>query len=78
MQGCLVLDYKMPRLNGLQLLTRLGARRLDLPAILITSNPSAATRERAAEAGVAIIEKPLLGNTLSVAICEAIERDPRC
>jgi hypothetical protein len=49
-----------------------------LPAILITSNPSAATRERAAEAGVAIIEKPLLGNTLSVAICEAIERDPRC
>jgi two-component system response regulator FixJ len=72
--GCLVLDFNMPGLNGLDLLDRLRARGHDLPAILITSNPTAATRERAAAAGVVIIEKPLLGNTLSDAIREALQR----
>jgi two-component system, LuxR family, response regulator FixJ len=74
--GCMVIDLNMPGLNGLQLLDRLRARGYDLPAILITSNPSQTTRERAAQAGVVIIEKPLLGNTLSDAIREVLERDP--
>jgi two-component system, LuxR family, response regulator FixJ len=74
--GCLVLDYKMPGLNGLQLLDRIRAKGHDVPAILITSNPSPSTREGAARAGVVIIEKPLLGNTLSDAIRKALEHDP--
>src|SRR5262249_16519545 len=72
-QGCLVLDFNMPGPNGLQLLERLRQLGYDLPAILITSNPSFATRERASLAGVVIIEKPLLGNTLSDAIREALQ-----
>ena len=76
-KGCLVLDYNMPGLNGLQLLDRMRARGHDLLAILITSNPSPITRQRAALAGVVIIEKPLLGNTLSDAIRESLENDPR-
>jgi hypothetical protein len=35
-----------------------------VPAILITSHPTATVSERAARAGVPIVEKPLLGNTL--------------
>jgi FixJ family two-component response regulator len=72
-EGCLVLDYKMPGLNGLQLFDRLRARGHKLPAVLITSNPSASIRDSAARAGVAIIEKPLLGNMLSDAIREALQ-----
>ena len=62
--GCLVIDYHLPEMNGLEVLDRLRARRVAAPAILITSHPSAAVRQRAAEAGVRIVEKPLLGNAL--------------
>jgi len=62
--GCLVIDQNMPGMNGLDLLAQLRAREVAAPAILITSYPSAALRERAAKAGVAIVEKPFLGTTL--------------
>jgi FixJ family two-component response regulator len=75
-EGCLVLDYNMPGMDGLSLLDRLRADGHDIPAILITSNPSPSTRRRAAAAAVMIIEKPLLGNTLSDAIRRALERPP--
>jgi FixJ family two-component response regulator len=62
--GCLVIDYYLPEMNGLEMLNRLRDRRVAAPAILITSHPSASVRQRAAEAGVTIVEKPLLGNAL--------------
>jgi FixJ family two-component response regulator len=62
--GCLVIDYHLPEMNGLEMLNRLRARRVTAPAILITSHPSAFVRQRAAEAGVPIVEKPLLGDAL--------------
>jgi FixJ family two-component response regulator len=74
-RGCLVLDYNMPGVNGLQLLDRLRARGHDLPAILITSNPSPSTRDGAAPAGIVIVEKPLLTNALSDAIRDALQHD---
>lgn len=61
---CLVIDQNMPGMNGLDLLVKLRARAVVAPAILITSHPSAILRERAAKAGVAIVEKPLLGTSL--------------
>jgi two-component system response regulator FixJ len=62
--GCLVIDQNMPGMNGLDLVAQLRARDAPVPAILITSYPTAALRARAAKAGVAIVEKPFLGTAL--------------
>jgi soluble P-type ATPase len=42
--GCVVADYHLPGMNGLDLLARLRDRKVSLPAILITTDPSAAIR----------------------------------
>lgn len=62
---CIVVDQRLPRMNGLALVAALRTRGQALPAILITSHPGAAVRDRALEAGVEIVEKPLLGNALA-------------
>ncbi|ACS39673.1 MULTISPECIES: response regulator transcription factor [Methylorubrum] len=38
--GCLILDYRMPEMNGLDLLDCLRQRRIDMPAILMTGQLS--------------------------------------
>jgi two-component system response regulator FixJ len=70
--GCLVTDYNLPGMNGLDLLARLRERKVSLPAILITTDPSAAIRRRAASAGVRLIEKPLLSDALFQGIRAAL------
>lgn len=70
--GCLVVDFHIPGGDGLVVIDRLRAREVDMPAILITSAPPAALVRRAAAAGVAIVEKPLLGATLSDGIRRAL------
>jgi FixJ family two-component response regulator len=62
--ACLVIDYKLPKMNGLDLLAELRRRKVAAPAILITTHPSAALRERAAATDTVLIEKPLLGEAL--------------
>ena len=66
--GCLVIDFKLPDMDGLSLLAALRDRAVRLPAVLITSNPSASLRRRAEEVAAPIVEKPLLGNALLDAI----------
>lgn len=73
MPACLVLDYHLPGVNGLAVIDELKRRAIDLPAILITSNPPTVLRQRAAAAGLALVEKPLLGNSLTDAIHHALE-----
>jgi FixJ family two-component response regulator len=69
---CLVIDYKLPGMNGLDLLAELRRRGVLAPAILITTYPSAVVRERAAASGTALIEKPLLGDALFLEIRAAL------
>jgi FixJ family two-component response regulator len=62
--GCIIIDQNMPAMNGLDTVASLRNRAISVPAILITSQPSEALMQRAAHAGVPIVEKPLLGNAL--------------
>ncbi len=75
--GCLVTDYNLPGMNGLDLLQALRERDVRLPAILITSHPSALIRSRAASAGVRLVEKPLLNDTLYQCIRSVLGDDSR-
>ncbi|HVV92980.1 MAG TPA: response regulator [Hyphomicrobiales bacterium] len=70
--ACLVLDYLLPGMNGIDLLEALRRRGVTSPAILITTHPSALLRRRAAGLGVRIVEKPLFGENLARAIGEEI------
>jgi FixJ family two-component response regulator len=71
---CIVIDQRLPGLSGLDTLARLRAIGVAPPAILITSYPSALVRQRASEAAVDIVEKPLLGNLLPQKVAEALLR----
>jgi FixJ family two-component response regulator len=58
--GCLVFDYSMPKLNGLDLLDALRRKGVTSPAVLITANPTDSIRRRVASNGVVLVEKPAL------------------
>ena len=66
--SCLVLDYQLPGVDGLSLLHALRDRGESCPAVIITSNPTRRIRQRASNAGAALIEKPLLTDGLTAAI----------
>ena len=72
-EGCLVIDYVMPKMNGLSLVEELRARQVKLPAILITGRADSSLRERAHNAGFSqILEKPLSGSALIESIRTAL------
>ncbi len=54
---CLVTDYNMPGMNGLELVSVLRKRGDSMPAILVTSDPNRTVRDRAAAANVPVIDK---------------------
>ena len=62
---CLLIDYALPDIDGLAMLGRLRQRGLSCPAILISGAPNARCRADAKKAGVPLVEKPILGDTLS-------------
>jgi two-component system, LuxR family, response regulator FixJ len=54
---CLIVDYHLPGTNGLDVLEKLGETGRPAKAILLTGNPSSNIRQRAAAAGITLIEK---------------------
>jgi two-component system response regulator FixJ len=63
--GCVILDDRMPRMDGFALLSNLKARNISLPAIMLTSHATPGVRARADAAGVwKLLEKPLLDDAL--------------
>ncbi|MCL7979791.1 MAG: response regulator [marine benthic group bacterium] len=67
----LILDLRMPEMDGFELLDRLADSGRDIPVVILTSFPSAETRHRALRAGVvAFLEKP----AERAALLEALDR----
>ena len=73
--GCLLIDYYLPDLDGLQLLATLRSRGVVLPAFLVTGHPSLALRRRVEQAGIRLVEKPLIGDGLADMIRSSLEQD---
>jgi len=72
---CLVLDLKMPGMDGLGLLTRLREMGRHIPAVILTAHGDDQVRERALRAGaVAFLDKPFVSAELIEAIRSAIRR----
>ena len=74
--GCLVVDLQLPGMDGLELVEVLRRRAVRLPALLITTHPTAMVRSRAQAAGVDIVEKPLLAETLGEALNRVLSAPP--
>jgi two-component system response regulator FixJ len=71
---CFVIDYKMPEMNGIDLVRRLRNRDIAAPVILITGYPDENIAARAEAAGVRhVLMKPLLDESLVTRIRGAIE-----
>lgn len=74
--GCLVLDVRMPGMDGLELQEQLLARGATLPIIFVTGHGDVPLCARAMRRGaVDFIEKPAEGEALLQRIHEAIEDD---
>lgn len=73
-RGCLVVDYRLPVMDGLELIEALRARGVAIPAILITGRANKQLRSRAARCGIRrVLEKPLFDGTLIDSIRSALD-----
>ena len=73
--SCLVVDYRMPGMDGLELIDALRTREVALPAILITGRAGRDLRSRAAKSGVChVLEKPLSDGALIESIRSILQR----
>jgi FixJ family two-component response regulator len=73
--NCLVLDYSLPVLNGLELQKRIAVERANMPIIFITGFADVPTTVKAMKAGaVEFLTKPFGEDVLLSAIRAALER----
>jgi two-component system, LuxR family, response regulator FixJ len=62
---CIILDDRMPHMDGFELLRQLEALDVSVPKILLTDHATPGLRARASAAGAhLVLEKPLLNNAL--------------
>ena len=73
--GCLVIDYRMPEIDGLELVERLRSRGVTLPIFLISGRVTRSLRDRASGLGISdVLEKPL--SDLAVSIRRVLDARP--
>lgn len=70
---CLVVDYKMPEIDGLELLQHLRRLGIHTPIVLITGHVDDDFSAKACHAGVRqVLKKPHLADSLPAVVREAI------
>ncbi len=76
--SCLVLDVRMPGIDGFELQRKLVAFGRDMPVIFITAHGDISMAVQAMKAGAfEFLPKPFRGDDLLAAIRQALERDRR-
>jgi two-component system response regulator FixJ len=71
--ACVILDHRMPEMDGLAVLSKLADQSIKVPVILIAALVNEKLRSRAARLGAfSVLEKPLLNGSLLNKLREAI------
>ncbi|MGE5757378.1 MAG: response regulator transcription factor [Sideroxydans sp.] len=74
LQGCILLDIRMPGMNGMELLENLKAQGIKLPVIIITGHGDVPLAVRAMKQGAFdFLQKPFPSQTLLDRVYAAIE-----
>ncbi len=74
--GCLILDVRLPKINGLDLQRELNARHIRLPVIIVTGYGDISMAVRVMKEGaIDFIEKPFNDHTLLECVQHSIARD---
>ena len=77
-QGCVLLDVRMPEIDGLEVQARLGAQGIMLPVIMLTGHGDVTLAVRAVKAGaIEFLEKPFERLALLQAVDEALDQARR-
>ena len=70
---CLVIDYKMADIDGIELAHRLRAQQVTAPIVLITGYPDDNIGPKASAAGITqVLLKPHLEDSLIRSVCDAL------
>ena len=70
---CLIIDYKMPGMDGFDLVRTLRARDVCAPVVVITGYPSAGVEARAAASGIRhVVVKPHIDENLLAHVSAAM------
>lgn len=77
-RGCVLLDVRMPELDGLEVQARLAKQGILLPVVMLTGHGDVTLVVRAVKAGaVEFLDKPFERSALLAAIDEALDRAGR-
>ena len=77
-QGCVLLDVRMPEIDGLEVQDRLAQQGIMLPIIMLTGHGDVTLAVRAVKAGaIEFLEKPFERTALLLAIDEALSQAGR-
>ena len=75
--ACLILDLRMPGMNGLQLQRRLAEASNPVPIVFVTAHSSPEEERQALQAGaIQFLQKPVSKEVLLLAIRNALKPSP--